>query len=54
MRFLDVKRGAYFCFLNGLGIAVPVLETSNSVNNYIIIAPDYSLPNVTKVSNYMN
>ena len=24
MRFLDVKIGALFCFLNGFGIAVPV------------------------------
>ena len=25
MRFLDVKLGALLCFLNGLGIAVPVI-----------------------------
>ena len=25
MRFLDVKIGAFFYFLNGFGIAVPVL-----------------------------
>ena len=24
MRFVDVKRGALLCFLNGFGIAVPV------------------------------
>ena len=29
MKFLDVKIGALFCFLNGFGIAVPVIFFRN-------------------------
>ena len=52
MRFLVEKISALLCFLDGFGIAVPVL--SNSVIACIVTVPDCGLPNGTKLSNFMN
>ena len=57
IRFLVEDFSTFFCILDGFGIAVPVfsyLETSNSVINFIITAPDCGLPNGTRISNFMN
>ena len=57
MQFLVEDFSALLCFLDGFGIAVPVfsyLETSNSVINCVITAPDFGLPNSTKLSNFIN
>ena len=53
MRFLVEDFSALLCLLDGFRIAVPVfsyLETSKSVINCIIAAPDPGLPNDTKLS----
>ena len=55
MQFLDIRIGAFFCFLNVFGIAVPALiYKKHPTWSSIITVPYCGLPNDSKLCDFMH